>query len=353
MRFFLVLFVLYGSLIPAQTPPIATQDSAQAGKQNNIGNLPTLSPQQIKALKEVNELSVTVNKFYSNKAYDEALTVAEKAKQLAETNMLFDVGRGATVLFNLAEIYLVKGREGDAINLFEEAVAVCEKAGDKLSQARTLERLADLQSTGGSTGKAEKNLLKALELRENVKDGRSAEVVNTLLKIGKLYNYVGKPEKSETFYQRAVEVSDKVYKPEDKQFNIAFNRYQCWAYQTKGYEAGDKYISEYAKQSNSNHSNLIPKERLIQTNIVNGKAIKLARPSYPSEAKAIHAGGVVLVQVTIDEKGKVIKAETTCGYDVFAREAERSALESKFSPTLINGQPATVTGVIVYNFVAR
>jgi protein TonB len=59
-----------------------------------------------------------------------------------------------------------------------------------------------------------------------------------------------------------------------------------------------------------------------------------------------------LVQVTIDEQGKVISAKANCGIIEFVEVSEDAARRSKFSPTLINGQPVKVTGVIVYNFVA-
>ena len=94
----------------------------------------------------------------------------------------------------------------------------------------------------------------------------------------------------------------------------------------------------------------IPKT--ISGGVVNGKAKTLAKPSYPAAARAVGASGAVNVQVTIDENGDVISAAAVSGHPLLRQAAEQAARASKFSPTLLQGQPVRVTGVIVYNFVA-
>jgi TonB family protein len=76
----------------------------------------------------------------------------------------------------------------------------------------------------------------------------------------------------------------------------------------------------------------------------------LVKPPYPPAAKAVHASGAVNVQVTIDESGNVISASATSGHPLLKAAAVQAARSSKFSPTLLSGQPVKVTGVIVYNF---
>ncbi|HEV7681656.1 MAG TPA: energy transducer TonB [Pyrinomonadaceae bacterium] len=86
--------------------------------------------------------------------------------------------------------------------------------------------------------------------------------------------------------------------------------------------------------------------------ILNGRAIRLPRPDYPSQAKARHAAGVVIVQVLIDEFGNVIAACAVSGHSTLLKASEQAAREAKFSPTKLSGKPVRVVGLITYNFVA-
>lgn len=88
----------------------------------------------------------------------------------------------------------------------------------------------------------------------------------------------------------------------------------------------------------------------ISGGVVNGKAITLPVPVYSSAAKAIGASGIVNVEVTIDESGKVISARAVSGHGMLRQSAERAARDARFRPTLLTNEPVKVTGVIVYNF---
>ncbi|HEV8429502.1 MAG TPA: TonB family protein [Pyrinomonadaceae bacterium] len=92
-----------------------------------------------------------------------------------------------------------------------------------------------------------------------------------------------------------------------------------------------------------------PKVLKIST-ILNSKALSLPRPNYPPMAKQIHLQGMVTVQVMIDETGKVISAKAT-GHPLLVPEAQKAAMQARFSPTIIGETPVKVSGVITYNFV--
>lgn len=113
--------------------------------------------------------------------------------------------------------------------------------------------------------------------------------------------------------------------------------------------------------------------KTINAGVLNGKAVSLPKPVYPDEAKAAKLEGMVRIKVQIDETGSVTDGELSNDpYQIFSAgmdstptmvtpdpvdpmlvEAARvAALETKFSPTLLSGQPVKVTGIIVYNFVA-
>jgi TonB family protein len=89
----------------------------------------------------------------------------------------------------------------------------------------------------------------------------------------------------------------------------------------------------------------------ISGGVVNGKALKLAKPVYPPAAKAVRASGAVNVQVLIDEEGNVVSATAVSGHPLLRAASEQAARESKFAPTKLQGVPVKVSGIVVYNFV--
>jgi protein TonB len=60
--------------------------------------------------------------------------------------------------------------------------------------------------------------------------------------------------------------------------------------------------------------------------------------------------GDVQVQVTIDEKGKVVSARAVSGHPLLRSAAENAARSARFNPTTLSDEPVKVTGVIVYKF---
>jgi|SRR5215216_68293 len=84
--------------------------------------------------------------------------------------------------------------------------------------------------------------------------------------------------------------------------------------------------------------------------ILNSKAVSLPKPIYPQMARQIRLQGTVTVQVLIDESGRVVSAHGT-GHPLLVAEAQKAAMQARFSPTVISDQPVKVSGVITYNFV--
>ena len=91
----------------------------------------------------------------------------------------------------------------------------------------------------------------------------------------------------------------------------------------------------------------------LKGGVLNGKAVSLPKPSYPSAARKAQAAGMVAVQVLIDENGNVIAAEAVSGHPLLHAACVAAAKKAKFTPTRLSGQPVKVTGMIQYNFVAQ
>lgn len=87
--------------------------------------------------------------------------------------------------------------------------------------------------------------------------------------------------------------------------------------------------------------------------VLNAKALSLPQPPYPPIARAARAQGTVVVQVVVDEDGKVIAATAITGHPLLRQAAVNAARQARFSPTILSGQPVKVSGVITYNFVLK
>ena len=88
----------------------------------------------------------------------------------------------------------------------------------------------------------------------------------------------------------------------------------------------------------------------VSGGVLNGSAINLPSPLYPEPARRMRASGTVVVEVVIDETGKVIAAKAVSGPGVLTDAAVQAALRARFSPTKLSGQPVKVSGIINYKF---
>src|SRR5262249_15788796 len=96
-----------------------------------------------------------------------------------------------------------------------------------------------------------------------------------------------------------------------------------------------------------------PTTERVTSKVLTSKAISLPAPAYPPMARQIHVFGPVNVQILVDEVGKVISAQTVSGHPLLISAAKEAALRARFAPTILNGQPVKIQGVITYNFVLQ
>jgi protein TonB len=89
----------------------------------------------------------------------------------------------------------------------------------------------------------------------------------------------------------------------------------------------------------------------IAGGVLNSRAISLPKPAYPAAAKAAGAAGMVNVAVTVNEDGTVVSANAVSGHMLLRQAAAAAARQAKFDPPKANGQPAKLSGVLVYNFI--
>jgi len=119
----------------------------------------------------------------------------------------------------------------------------------------------------------------------------------------------------------------------------------------------DLLIDELKKQNNRVLVRCIENwegsEKLITGKVVVGQVIDKPQPAYPAIARAAHAFGEIVVQIVIGEEGKVMAAQAVSGHPLLRATSVKAAKESLFTPTLLEGKPVKVSGVITYKFVVQ
>ena len=93
----------------------------------------------------------------------------------------------------------------------------------------------------------------------------------------------------------------------------------------------------------------LPRERIISSGVLNGKAVRLPQPVYPESLKKI--SGQVTVKVIVGFDGQIISAKAIKGVAELFEVSVKAAKKARFTPTTLSGKPVKVSGVIVYDFV--
>ena len=96
-----------------------------------------------------------------------------------------------------------------------------------------------------------------------------------------------------------------------------------------------------------------PSTQRVTSSVLTSKAISLPQPAYPAMGRQIRIQGPVVIQILVDEQGKVVSAQLVSGHPILSASAKEAALRARFTPTVLNGQPVKIQVVITYNFVLQ
>ena len=81
-----------------------------------------------------------------------------------------------------------------------------------------------------------------------------------------------------------------------------------------------------------------------------GDVIKKTQPRYPAQAKRVKASGLVNVQITISEAGRVIEAKAISGHPLLREAAVEAARQWVFKPAMLNGALVETQRVLTFVF---
>ncbi len=252
-------------------------------------------------LVESRELTSKVVQLYNEHKYDEALSVARRALGLAESALGKNDSRLMSLLVNLGDLYVAMLNVDRAKESFELKAKVLKPDDVEIARANFV--LADAYRKGGDYAKAE------------------------------------------TYYQEAIRLYSQLGAANKQELVEALRRYLI-VLTTQNRKAEAASIQ-------TRLMTLSAEPGVVEGGVVNGWAVRLVQPQYPTVAKDAHAGGQVQVQVLIDETGKVISAVAISGHPLLYGAAIEAAKESKFTPTIKSGVAVKVRGMIIYHFILR
>ena len=87
--------------------------------------------------------------------------------------------------------------------------------------------------------------------------------------------------------------------------------------------------------------------------VQSSKLIHRVDPKYPELARRARVRGLVLLQVTVDEEGKVTEVRVIRGHPLLNQAAIDAVSQWRYSPTLLNGEPTPILATVSVNFVLR
>lgn len=301
-------------------------------------------PQSAEAA-EVERLGRTVAELYRAGRLKEALPVAERAVALVEAASPQDARATATAYANLGAVLAGMGKFGRARAAYERALPLLEReaGADDAATNRVREYLASALYRDGENARAEQLLTLALASGERTLGADHDSVKGALASLAFFYLATGQAEKRDAAYARLLDAAEKSPDnlPEEVKKVLA------------------RYATEVALRSDAGAEAKAIYQRIqalwspVSGGVLNGRAVSKPAPEYPPEAKAARAQGTVVLQITVDEEGRVIEAKPLSGHRLLQSTSARAAMRARFEPTVVEGKPVKITGTITYNFVIQ
>lgn len=307
------------------------------------------SSQESPELAEATELTKSVAKLFKEGKFDEALPPAKRALEIRERLLPRTDQRVAMSLGYLGDVYMARHDYDNARRTFERLLQMQEEqfGATDIKLAPTLDRLAVLYYEDGKADKAEEFYQRALNAREKAFGPEDVEVANSLYALGQLYRVRRQYDRALNSYKRSLLIYGHKGGVTTAEFQRASIGLSCIGYENGNIAAIHKELEQIQEQFAPG----LPLKPPV--NILNGYAVYLVKPEYPVAARARRLAGIVIVEVEIDEKGKVTTAKDICnGLPYLSESSVKAALKSRFAPTTLSGVPVKTKGVVQYRFLA-
>lgn len=283
--------------------------------------------------------------YFQRGEYDEALKAARQVLELSLS--LFGHGsyETATVYSDTGLVLSKMNQSKEAIKSLQMALGIFEKLPSKtgLELIETYQRLGNVQMLAEMDKSAAASYLKSIQIADERNGIESKESFSPTLNLANLYARGRNFTLAFEYYQKCYFLYRKHYFPNaDELFEIQ-GSIACLVTDVV---RGDKVKKFFESIEDPNDSN----SKIGSDGTVNGIAISLPKPKYPSAARNKGISGKVVIRLKIDEQGNVVEAKPVCGHPLLIPDSVESAKLAKFSPTLLDNRAISVGGLIVYKY---
>ncbi len=197
-----------------------------------------------------------------------------------------------------------------SLDLFESNQPLSKR--DEMLLAEVLEAAAYFDINSRTLGKSESRLRRSIEIRERLEGKESKLLAAPLRTLGQLHHAQGEYDKAIPLLLRAMELKYESAGELAAEVLILRETAMCSLRKADRVAEADDFGKRFKSSTVGGPG--IPKDKTISAGVVNGKAIELAKPAYPREARAAGADGTVKVSVLINEMGKVVFACAVSGH---------------------------------------
>jgi TonB family protein len=295
--------------------------------------------QQVEAksaeLEEATRLSRQAVSLFSQNKFDEALVLGKQALDIREKILGPDHEAVASSLNCMADIYVAQQKYDVAEPLYKRSLTILEKKWGAESKylTSTIESLALVRFALRDNGGAEKLYLRSLAINEKVLGPNDPGTGKTLGTIGIFYERIEKYTKAADFFKRSLAIKEKELGPNHQGL------------------LGALYNASEAKTYQLRAEIIVAAPTPVKRGLVlQGIATVRVEPEYPLEARRRRVSGTVVVEVKVDECGRVIEARAITGHVDLVDGAIKAARKWRFAPTKLGDRPVKVIGTITFNF---
>jgi TonB family protein len=296
-------------------------------------------------LEEAARLSGQVLALFTEKKFEEALGLAKQALEIREKVLGQDHESVASSLDSIADIYVAQEKYGAAEPLYRRSLAILEKKWGPESKnlTSTIESLALVRFALRDNGGAEKLYSRSLAIKEKALGPDDPGTGRILETMGVFYERIEKPARAAEFFKRSLAVKEKELGPNHP--DLIETLFNCACAYVAANKASD--AKPYQLRAASIEESLPSIKRGF---VLQGSAILKVDPEYPPEARRARVSGKVVVEVTVDECGRVIAARALSGHVDLVEGAIKAARQWRFTRTKLGGRPVKVIGTITFNF---
>ena len=323
---------------------------------------------------EATRLSQMVAELYQKGKYDQALPLAKRVVEMAESTFGPADVHVAVALQNVAEIQLARKNFSDAEKSFDRAVTIFANGPERESEfaVSALRRLATLRYDRRDYKGSAELLARALEIMVKALGRNNPKLVDILWELANAQSANHEFARTEHMALWALLIQEQHLGPANPETIKSMQRYACAVVLI---DTGDLKTkdddSEFTDEERALNARVICRVAqlrddcqggralssiaLARGGVVNDRATHLKLPSFPADYETYDSHGTAYIAVLIDESGKVINAKPVCGVTSsrFVGLSLASARAAVFQPAEVNGKQVQIAGFLTFTVHVR